>query len=122
MLGAGGCAVIARFLGAGERENARTVGSLCVWGAILFGLLFTASMLLETNSILRFLGATEDMMGFAGAYMRTLAVGSCLMLFSVVMASVVRAEGMILPGMLSNMVGTVTNIILDPVFILALNL
>ena len=57
-------------------------------------------------------------MGFAANYMRTLAVGSCLMLFSVVMASVVRSEGLILPGMLSNMAGTVTNILLDPVFIL----
>lgn len=122
MLGAGGCAVIARLLGAGEREDARTVGSLCVWGAILFGLLFTALMLLGTRPILRLLGATEDMMGFAGDYMRTLAVGSCLMLFSVVMASVVRAEGMILPGMLSNMAGTVTNIILDPVFILVMHM
>lgn len=118
MLGAGGCAVIANYLGAGERENARTVGSLCVWTSILFGLVFTVSMLTGTDSILRYLGATEDMMGFAANYMRTLAVGSCLMLFSVVMASVVRAEGMILPGMLSNMAGTVTNIILDPVFIL----
>ena len=122
MLGAGGCAVIARFLGAGERENARTVGSLCVWGAILFGILFTASMLMATDSILRYLGATEDMMGFAAAYMRTLSIGSCLMLFSVVMASVVRAEGMILPGMLCNMAGTVTNIVLDPIFILVLNM
>lgn len=118
MLGAGGCAVIANYLGAGERENARTVGSLCVWTSILFGLVFTVSMITGTDSILRYLGATEDMMGFAANYMRTLAVGSCLMLFSVVMASVVRAEGMILPGMLSNMAGTVTNIILDPVFIL----
>ena len=118
MLGAGGCAVIANYLGAGERENAQTVGSLCVWTSILFGLVFTASMLTGTDSILRYLGATEDMMGFAANYMRTLAVGSCLMLFSVVMASVVRSEGLILPGMLSNMAGTVTNIILDPVFIL----
>lgn len=122
MLGAGGCAVIARFLGAKERENARTVGSLCVWGAIAFGILFTASMLMAMNSILRYLGATEDMMGFSAAYMRTLSIGSCLMLFSVVMASVVRAEGMVLPGMLSNLAGTVTNIVLDPVFILVLNM
>ena len=122
MLGAGGCAVIANYLGAGERENAQTVGSLCVWTSILFGLVFTASMLTGTDSILRYLGATEDMMGFAANYMRTLAVGSCLMLFSVVMASVVRSEGLILPGMLSNMAGTVTNIILDPVFILWLNM
>ena len=122
MLGAGGCAVIANYLGAGERENAQTVGSLCVWTSILFGLVFTASMLTGTDSILRYLGATEDMMGFASNYMRTLAVGSCLMLFSVVMASVVRSEGLILPGMLSNMAGTVTNIILDPIFILWLNM
>lgn len=122
MLGAGGCAVIARLLGAGEREDARTVGSLCVWGAILFGLAFTAAMLLGTAPILRYLGATEDMMGYAAAYMRTLSVGACLMLFSVVMASVVRAEGMILPGMLSNMAGTVTNLILDPLFILVWNM
>lgn len=118
MLGAGGCAVIARFLGEGQREKAQSVGSLCIWSAILFGGIFTAIMLLATNPILHLLGATEDMMGFAAQYMRTLSIGSCLMLFSVVMASVVRAEGMILPGMLSNMAGTVTNILLDPLFIL----
>lgn len=118
MLGAGGCAVIARFLGEGQREKAQSVGSLCIWSAILFGGIFTAIMLLATNPILHLLGATEDMMGYASQYMRTLSIGSCLMLFSVVMASVVRAEGMILPGMLSNMAGTVTNILLDPLFIL----
>lgn len=81
MLGAGGCAVIANFHGAGERENARTAGSLCVWTSIFFGLLFTVAMLLGTDSILRYLGTTEDMMGYAASYMRVLAVGSCLMLF-----------------------------------------
>lgn len=122
MLGAGGCAVIARFLGAGERENAQTVGSLCIWGVMLFGILFSASMLLGTDPILRYLGATEDIMGPASAYLRTLAIGSCLMLFSIVMASVTRSEGMVLPGMISNMAGTFTNIVLDPVFILLFNM
>lgn len=122
MLGAGGCAVIANFLGAEKREDARTVGSLCVWASVLFGIVFTVVMLAGTNPILKLLGATEDMMSFAAKYMRTLAAGSGLMLFSVVMASVVRAEGMILPGMLSNMAGTVTNLILDPILILWLNM
>lgn len=122
MLGAGGCAVIARFLGAGEKENAQSVGSLCIWGAIVFGFVFMLAMQLGTAPILRYLGATEDMMAYSSAYMRTLSLGSVLMLFSVVMASVVRAEGMILPGMLSNMAGTITNILLDPIFILALKL
>ena len=122
MLGAGGCAVIANFLGAGKREDAKTVSSLCVWGAMLFGAVFTAFLLIGTDTILRYLGATEDMSGFAGTYMRVMAVGSPLMLFSMTMGSVVRADGLILPGMLSNMAGTVANIILDPVFILWLSM
>lgn len=122
MLGAGGCAVIASFLGAGRQDDARTVSSLCVWSAILFGGLFSATMLIGTKPILCCLGATEDMSGFAGTYMRVLAVGSPLMLFNVTMASAVRAEGMILPGMISNMAGTITNIVLDPLFILVLGM
>ena len=122
MLGAGGCAVIAKALGAQQRDTARSVGSLCIWASILFGAVFAAVMLTATDMVLGFLGATEDLMGFAATYMRVLALGSPLMLFSVVMASVVRAEGAILPGMLSNMAGTVTNIILDPVFIHGLNM
>ena len=122
MLGAGGCAVIAKALGAQQRDTARSVGSLCIWASILCGAVFTTVMLTATDIVLGFLGATEDLMGYAATYMRVLALGSPLMLFSVVMASVVRAEGAILPGMLSNMAGTVTNIILDPVFILGLNM
>lgn len=122
MLGAGGCAVIAKALGAQEHDTARRVGSLCIWASILFGAVFSAVMLSATDIVLGFLGATEDLIGYAATYMRILALGSPLMLFSVVMASVVRAEGAILPGMLSNMTGTVTNIILDPVFILGLNM
>lgn len=121
-LGAGGCAVIAKALGAQEQDAARSVGSLCIWASILFGAVFTAVMLTATDAVLGFLGATDDLMGYAATYMRILALGSPLMLFSVVMASVVRAEGAILPGMLSNMAGTITNIILDPVFILGLNM
>lgn len=122
MLGAGGCAVIANFLGAGKRDDAKAVSSLCVWAAIVFSVVFSVVMLTATNPILRILGATEDMLPFAGAYMRVLAIGSSVMLFSVTMGSVVRAEGLILSGMLCNIAGTLTNIILDPVMILVLHM
>lgn len=122
MLGAGGCAVIANFLGAGKRDDAKAVSSLCVWAAIGFSVVFSVVMLTATNPILRILGATKDMLPFAGAYMRVLAIGSSVMLFSVTMGSVVRAEGLILSGMLCNIAGTLTNIILDPVMILVLHM
>lgn len=122
MLGAGGCAVIARFLGAGERENAASTGSLCIWASLLFGILFTTIVFAACESILNVLGATADMKEAAGTYMRIMALGAPLMLFSMTMASAVRANGAILPGMLSNMAGTVVNIVLDPLFILKLRM
>ena len=41
-IGAGGCTLIARALGAGEREKASSLASLCVWTALGFGLVFAA--------------------------------------------------------------------------------
>lgn len=122
MLGAGGCAVIAKALGARETENAKTVGSLCSLAALAFGLIFACMMLAATDPVLRALGATDDMKKYAGTYLRILAFGSPLMLYGVAIASVIRAEGAVIHGMISNIAGTVTNLILDPVFILWLDL
>ena len=53
MIGAGGCAVIARTLGAGDREQARTLSSLCIWSAIGFGAVFTLLLLSPLRSAQR---------------------------------------------------------------------
>lgn len=118
MLGAGGSAVIAKAMGAQEYEKAKACGSLCIWASILLGAGFTVVMLIASRPVLHFLGATADIMDYALQYMQVLAIGAPLMIFSVVMSTVIRAEGAVVSGMLSNMAGTVTNLILDPLFIL----
>lgn len=122
MLGAGGCAVIAKALGAGEDDRARAVGSLCVWGSLLFGVIFAAVVIPAASPVLQILGATEDMRDYAAVYLRILALGVPVMLFSTTMGSVVRAEGAVIPGMLCNIAGTAVNLILDPLFILVLRM
>lgn len=122
MLGAGGCAVIAKALGAGEDAQAKAVGSLCVWGSLLFGAVFAAVIVPAASPVLRILGATEDMMDYASIYLRILALGVPVMLFSTTMGSVVRAEGAVIPGMLCNIAGTAANLVLDPLFILVLRM
>lgn len=122
MLGAGGCAVIAKKLGAKQDEEARAVGSLCIWGSLLFGVIFAAALIPCSSAVLRILGATEDMETYSGIYLRILALGAPFMLFSTTICSVIRAEGAIIPGMLCNIAGTVTNLILDPLFILVLHM
>lgn len=122
MLGAGGCAVIAQMLGAHRDEEARSVGSLCIWGSLVFGVILAAVLIPASSPVLRLLGATDNMLGDARVYLQILALGAPAMLFSTAIASVVRAEGAIVPGMLANIAGTLTNVVLDPVFILVLKL
>ena len=122
MIGVGGCAAIAKAAGSGDSDLARTCASLCGWAAILVGSVCGILILLFTDPLLRFLGTSPEVMVDAGAYMRVLAVGAPLMLFSTGYGSLLRSEGAIKDGFLGNMAGTVVNIILDPLLILALKL
>ena len=121
MIGVGGCTTIAKALGGGNTEDARTNASLCGWTFLLFGCAFSLIVLLFTNPLLRVLGTTDDMVYHAGIYMRILALGAPAMLFSQGMAMLIRSEGAIKEGLIGNLSGTIVNLILDPVFILVLN-
>ena len=121
-IGAGSCTLVARALGAGEREKASALSSLSVWTALGFGLIFSVLLLLFSVPVLRILGATEDLLGSSTHYLCILALGSPLMLFSVSVTSTIRAEGVIVPGMMSHMAGTLTNLVLDPLFILSFHM
>ncbi len=122
MIGAGGCSVMARYIGAMEIEKAKSIASKCFYFALSIGLICTIVMIVFTNPILSALGANEEMMEYARSYMRLLATGSSMMIVSMSLASIVRAEGAILYGLIGNMIGTITNIILDPIFILILKM
>ena len=121
MLGVGGCSVVANAIGAGKNEEAKTYSSLCCVAFVSIGLLCMIVFLSATNPILRLLGANEDILAPAYTYMRRLAVGAPIMLFSTGYASILRAEGAIKEGLIGNLMGTVINIILDPIFILLLH-
>lgn len=120
MLGAGGCSVVANAIGAEKKEEAKTYSSLCCMTSVIIGIICSVVILSSTTSILNLLGANEDIMVSAYTYMRTLAVGVPFMLFSTGFASILRAEGAIKEGLIGNMMGTVLNIALDPIFILVL--
>src|SRR5574344_914980 len=121
MIGVGGCTTIAKALGGGNTEDARTYASLCGWTFLIFGGVFSAVVLAFTKPLLRVLGAPADMVHYAGIYMRVLALGAPVMLFSQGMAMLIRSEGAIKEGLIGNLSGTIVNLILDPVFILGLN-
>ena len=121
MVGGGGCALIARTMGEGDSDRVSLYSSLCCWGSILFGGIFAAVVLLIfCDPLLRFLGANEEMWSYAGTYLTILALGAPVMIFTTAFGNIVRAEGAVKEGMLGNLISTVTNVALDPLFILVL--
>ena len=118
VLGMGGCAVVAGSLGAGDRQDARCVSSLCGWCALLTGVLLAVVLNLFCEPILYLLGTNAEILPYATHYLRNLALGAPAMIFSVSAASLLRADGAIRRGLAGNLAGSITNIFLDPLFIL----
>ena len=122
LLGNGGCTLIAQALGAGEKKRARSYMSLCIWTAILLGVIIAGLIIVFSNPLLKFLGTNEEMWQYARNYMLILAVGSPAMLLNYAIACLVRGEGAIKPGLIANFVSTGMNILLDPVLILGVKM
>ena len=121
LIGSGGCSIISRAIGSNNREISKQTSSFCFYVSILIGIIFALLLLIGCEPILYLIGATDNTIHLASVYLRIIAVGSPFIIFSNTMANVIRADGAAKESMIGNMIGTVINIILDPVMILLLN-
>ena len=118
MIGVGGSTVIANAFGAGETEKAKNAASLCFYSAVALGVIVTLLLYIFQTPLLKLLGTKPDMWADSQTYLQILTGGTVFMLIPSAMGMLVRAEGAVREGMLGNMLGTLINLILDPLFIL----
>ena len=124
MIGDGACAFVSISLGAGNQENAhRSIGNaivLCLASSVIL----TAVYLLASESILTFFGGKVNAETYACAkeYFFWIALGMPFYMFGQAMNPIIRSDGSPKFAMVSTVVGAVTNIILDPIFIFPLKL
>ncbi len=118
MIGAGGSAVLANAIGAGDTEKAKNTSSLCFWAAIIIGGIVSVLLLGFQVPLLHILGTKPEMWEDAKRYQSVLALGTAFMLLSSAMGMLIRSEGAVKEGLIGNLAGTFTNILLDPLFIL----
>lgn len=121
-LGAGVTATVARYIGAGRKRSADNAAEHAMVLALFISLILTGAGLWYGETILSFLGAKGQILIYAWQYMRFICVGLPFMIFSGFFRSILSGEGdMIFPMMLTG-VGTLLNIILDPIFIFVLDM
>lgn len=122
IFGLGGSSLVARMLGQGRTEAARRINSFCFWAAAGLGAVLAVLLLAFSGPVLRLLGAGPDTLESAGAYYRWIALGAPFVLASMVPLNLLRSEGLASWAVAGSILGTAVNIVLDPLFILGLDL
>lgn len=122
LFGIGGTSVISRALGEGNKEKARKSCAFCFWGCVFVGILLAALILIFIDPILNLIGASADTYEYSKSYLSIIVFAGPFVLISNCYGNVVRTEGESGKAMLGLLLGNLVNVILDPIFILALGL
>lgn len=121
LFGVGGASVIARFLGAGNRDRARRSFAVASWGAAAVSVLYALLLLLFGRGLLLRIGADEGSIGFAWTYtIVTVILGGLPTVLAATLSNLIRAVGESRRAAVGMTVGAVLNIALDPLFMFVL--
>lgn len=122
MFGIGGSSYISRLLGMKQEEKAKHVSSFCFYAGIIAGIIMLIVFLVAMEPILKLIGCSNQTKGFAKTYLSYVAFGSSIVIVSNALSNIIRAEGAAKEAMFGMMLGTITNIILDPIMILVMKM
>lgn len=120
--GSGGAPRSSIAMGRGDHREAERILGSCFALQILISLLLTVFLLLFGRPLLMLFGASENTIDYADSYMRIYAMGTIFVQLTLGMNAFITAQGFTKVSMKSVMIGAVTNIILDPIFIYALDM
>ena len=122
LVGNGGAPRASIFMGKGDKTSAEKTLGNCFSMQIIISVILTVILLLENRNILLAVGASENTIDFGVSYMNIYAFGTIFVQLTLGMNAFISAQGFAKTSMLSVLIGAVSNIILDPIFIFGLGL
>lgn len=122
LVGLGGSIPLAMKMGEGNQKEARQILSNSFCMLTCLAVLLTISFLLMKNQLLWWFGASETTFPYADTYLTIYTAGTFFALMAVGMNYFITCQGFAAIGMISVLIGAISNIILDPIFIFALNM
>lgn len=122
MIGTGASSCISVAMGRGDDSKVAHYSSFSLYFSIFIGALFAAVVLLFQNPILDLIGTSANTRSYAASYLSLIMLGAPLTMLNTATGQVIRCEGASVSAMVGNLLGTILNIILDPIFILVLGM
>jgi len=122
LIGMGGAPRASIFMGGGDNESAEKTLGGCFLLQSIVSLVLTAVLLIWNKDFLMAFGGSENTISYAVSYMNIYALGTLFVQLTLGMNNYITAQGFAKTGMLTVLIGAVCNIILDPIFIYALDM
>jgi len=118
----GGATLFSIARGRGEEEEAERIIGNVFSLLVVTALVLTAVCMAFRWPILYLFGASDQSFVYADAYLRIYLPGTIFSMLATGLNPYINAQGFPRIGMLTTLIGAVTNIILDPVFIFGLDM
>lgn len=117
LISSGGAPRASICMGKGDNESAEKILGGCFTLQLIISAILTAVLLIWNEDLLLMFGASKNTIGYATDYMNIYAVGTVFVQLTLGMGAFITAQGFAKVGMMTVLIGAVSNIILDPVFI-----
>ncbi|MFR7484096.1 MAG: MATE family efflux transporter [Acutalibacter sp.] len=122
LFGMGGSPLFSIQRGKGDRDRAQVILGNTFALLVGTGVALTVVLLVLKRPLLYAFGASDATYPYADGYLTIYLLGSIFVMISLGMNQFINSQGFGRTGMLTVLIGAVTNILLDPVFIFVLGM
>ena len=117
LISSGGAPRASIHMGKGDMESAEKILGGCFSLQVVLSVILTVVLLIWNRNLLLMFGASENTIEYASAYMSVYAIGTVFVQLTLGMGAFITAQGFTKISMVTVLIGAVSNIILDPIFI-----
>lgn len=122
LIASGGAPFMSIRLGEGNKKEAEKILGNSFTAMLLISLILTIVLYITAPQLLRFFGASDATFPYALSYARIYILGTVFVVLALGMNFYISAQGFAKQSMLTNIIGAVINIILDPILIFGFNM
>lgn len=120
--GAGAGSYISRLLGGNNKKEASIVATVALISSVILGTITAIVLFCYLEGVLKFMGAIPSIMEISKSYTGIFIVGGILGSINVTLGNLVVAQGAAKISLKAMLLGSISNMVLDPIFIFGLNL
>lgn len=117
LIGLGGSILFAISMGEENKERAKKILANSFLSLSIISIVLTLLFLIFKNKLIMMFGASSTTFPYANTYLTIYTLGSFFALMSIGLNYFITCQGFAVVGMMTVLIGAITNIILDTVFV-----